>query len=94
MYERTSLVSETNEGGSIRTCGALVYPVPPYVTVMPVTDPLDTVAVAVAVEPIPTGVCIETLGVDVYPFPPPEIVIEETESPDIEAETVAPTLGF
>ena len=47
-----------------------------------------------AVEPNPTGVCIETEGIDVYPFPPPEIAIEETESPDIEAETVAPTLGF
>ena len=82
LYERTSLVSEINEGGSIRTCGAVVYPVPPDVTVTPVTDPLDTVAVAVAVavEPNPTGVCIETEGVDVYPFPPSEIAIEETES--------------
>lgn len=93
LYERTSLLSEINEGGSIRTCGAVVYPVPPDVTVILVTDPLDTVAVAVAVDPSPTGVWIDTEGVDAYPFPPSTTAIEETEPLDIEAETVAPILA-
>ena len=69
-------------GDSINTEGAFVdvYPTPGPVTVIVVTIPavMELVAVALCVDPRPTGSLMNTSGAEVYPEPPTPIVIEET----------------
>ena len=50
-----------------------------------------TVAVAVAVDPIPIGLEIETVGAVVYPTPPSVTVISMTPLSEIVAVALAPT---
>ena len=71
------------------TEGADEYPEPTLVIVNPVTLPLETIAVAVAVVPPPPGAAIVTAGAAVYPAPPIPRVIEPTVAPESTAVPVA-----
>ncbi len=59
------LIKVPLEGSLITTVGTLVYPEPPLVTAIPVTMPLDIVAVAAALVPPPPEII--TAGVVAYP---------------------------
>src|SRR4051794_8904635 len=59
------------------TVGREVKPLPPFVTMIPVTTPPEIVAVAVA--PVPPPPEMVTVGATAYPLPPELTAIEATE---------------